>query len=93
MDSQKYVSQDKIHTLNNILIKVIKYAAEYQIKITYSYINFEECLNIPITERVIKINESLFGMLTTRDELVPWLMKFIQSISLSNQASQKWYIG
>lgn len=32
-------------------------------------------------------------MLTTRDELVPWLMKFIQSISLSNQASQKWYIG
>lgn len=93
VDSQKYVSQDKIHTLNNILIKVIKYAAEYQIKITYSYINFEECLNIPITERVIKIDLSLFGMLTTRDELVPWLMKFIQSISLSNQASQKWYIG
>ncbi|PRV96065.1 hypothetical protein CSB87_0488 [Acinetobacter sp. AR_0276] len=47
----------------------------------YSNIDFENCLNRPMKERVIKIDLSLLPSLDSKHEYIMWLASFIKSIS------------
>lgn len=49
----------------------------------YSNIDFENCLNRSMKERVIKIDLSLLPSLDNEHEYIMWLANFIQSISVT----------
>lgn len=80
-------SQDPVITLNKIMSEIVNHATRENLKLKYKTIDFVACLNVPISERTIKIDLSLFPMLKTRDEMIPWIAQFIKAISIN-----KWSI-
>ncbi|MEI1687056.1 hypothetical protein V8P55_02080 [Acinetobacter baumannii] len=80
----EFLILDQVKDLDKIMAEVVKQAAKENIKLKYTNLNFEYYLNVPITERALKIDLSLFCMLKRRDEMIPWLVQFIKSISISN---------
>ncbi|WP_061875531.1 hypothetical protein, partial [Acinetobacter lactucae] len=52
-------SKNLVDCLNRLLIEIKKEAATNNLQLKYSVIDFENCLNRPMKERVVKIDLSL----------------------------------
>ncbi|MEQ1065020.1 hypothetical protein ABLB96_08900 [Acinetobacter sp. XH1741] len=76
-------SKNIIDCLNRLLVEIKKEAAINDLKLKYSAIDFESCLNRPMKERIIKIDLSLLPSFNNRYEYILWLASFIKSISVS----------
>jgi len=76
-------SKNIIDCLNRVLVEIKKEAAINDLKLKYSAIDFESCLNRPMKERIIKIDLSLLPSFNNRYEYILWLASFIKSISVS----------
>jgi len=76
-------SRGRVDYLNKLLVEIKKEAAIHQLRLMYSNIDFENCLNRPMKERVIKIDLSLLPSLDNKHEYIMWLASFIKSISVS----------
>ena len=72
---------DLIEYLNRVLNEIKVEAAEKNLRLMYSYIDFEECLNCPMNERNIKVDLSILPDFDKQDECILWLANFIKSIS------------
>ncbi len=75
-------SRGMVDYLNKLLVEIKKEAAIHQLRLMYSNIDFENCLNRPMKERVIKIDLSLLPSLDNEHEYIMWLASFIKSISV-----------
>jgi len=80
-------SKNIIDCLNRLLVEIKKEAAINDLKLKYSAIDFESCLNRPMKERIIKIDLSLLPSFNNRYEYILWLASFIKSISVSRTES------
>lgn len=76
-------NKGRVDYLNKLLIEIKKEAAIHQLRLMYSNIDFENCLNRSMKERVIKIDLSLLPSLDNEHEYIMWLANFIQSISVT----------
>lgn len=76
-------SKNLIDCLNGLLVEIKKEAAINDLKLKYSAIDFESCLNRPMKERIIKIDLSLLPSFDNKYEYILWLASFIKSISVS----------
>lgn len=74
-------NKGRVDYLNKLLVEIKKEAAIHQLRLMYSNIDFENCLNRPVKERVIKIDLSLLPSLDSKHEYIMWLASFIKSIS------------
>ncbi|MBJ9738519.1 hypothetical protein I5523_02540 [Acinetobacter oleivorans] len=76
-------SKDLVDCLNRLLVEIKKEAATNNLKLKYSVIDFESCLNRPMKERIVKIDLSLLPNFENEHEFILWLVSFIKSISVS----------
>ncbi|MBO1282476.1 hypothetical protein J0G17_18400 [Acinetobacter nosocomialis] len=78
-----FLKTNPVEILDEIMQEVVRQASKNNLKLKYKSVDFESCLTVPITERTIKIDLSLFCMLRRRDEMVPWLANFIKTVSIN----------
>lgn len=83
MSLKKHPTKNLVDCLNNLLVEIKKEAAINNLKLKYSAIDFESCLNRPMKERLIKIDLSLLPNFDNKYEFILWLANFIKSISVS----------
>ncbi len=76
-------SKNLVDCLNRLLVEIKKEAATNNLQLKYSVIDFENCLNQPMKERVVKIDLSLLPNFENEHEFILWLAGFIKSISVS----------
>ncbi|HCA5287673.1 TPA: hypothetical protein MW252_003818 [Acinetobacter nosocomialis] len=89
IDGAKTFKKDKVQYLNKLFEEIVTEAAEENLKLRYNMLDFNECLNLPLMERKIKIDIGILPNFDDKEELILWMVSFIERLSLGKKISNR----
>ena len=84
-EEDRLFSEDIIEQLNNLVSVIRKEIKGTPYKLKYNFIDFEECLNKPLKECMVKLDISLMPSYKNKCEYIMWLASFIERITTGGQ--------
>jgi hypothetical protein len=85
LEDAKLFSENIIEQLNNLVSIIRQEIKGTPYKLKYNFIDFEECLNKPLQECVVKLDTSLMPSYKNKCEYLMWLAGFIERITTGGQ--------
>jgi hypothetical protein len=84
-ENKNLFSDDLIEQLNNLISIIRQEIKGTPYKLKYNFIDFEECLNKPYQEGMVKLDVSLMPSYKNKCEYIMWLASFIERITTGGQ--------